>query len=183
MPLSIEAPTGYLLERLDTDIHKRDGFSCGNAALDSFLLAQANQAQVKDLSSTYVLIEDPGHDRANPCQVVGFITFVGREIPLIDCPEWVSKKTNKAAIPAIFIGRMAVDTRHKGKRLGEFLLVNVALTAAKEQNEISGCFAVFLEAKDDVAKNFYLKYGFMELPRDRFTLFMPMSEIRKLFSN
>lgn len=120
----------------------------------------------------------------NPCQIAGFITLVSTTIPLADCPAWVAKKiTNKPQLPALLLARMGIDNRHKNKRLGEFLLVKIALLAAKEQSEIGGCFAVFLDAKDDTAKDFYMKYGFMELPKDRFKLFMPMAEIRKLFSN
>jgi len=174
-----------LVERLDTSCHQRDGFCCGNEALDTYLTEQANQSQSRDCAITYVLIEDPGDNRVNPCQVVGYITLISQSIPLAECPAWVAKKiTNKPLLPAILVARMAVDNKFKGRKLGEALLVKVALRVAKEQaDSIGGCAIVFLDAKDDVAKSFYLRYGFMELPKNPFQLFMPMSEIRKLFSN
>jgi len=83
-------------------------------------------------------------------------------------------------LPILLLGRMAVDHRYKGNRLGEFLL-KYALTLAVEISDRSGCLAVVVDAKDDEAKNFYLRYGFLELPERKMTLLLPMQTIKKLF--
>jgi hypothetical protein len=42
--------------------------------------------------------------------------------------------------------------------------------------------AVFVEAIDSAAANFYRKYGFIELPEDKLKLLLPMKTIAKSFS-
>jgi hypothetical protein len=73
---------------------------------------------------------------------------------------------------------MAVDSRHKGKRLGEFLL-KYALKTACEISEVSGCFAVLVDAKDEAVKSFYVKYGFEPLPNRPLRLFISIAAVKK----
>ncbi len=77
---------------------------------------------------------------------------------------------------------MAVDTRYGRRRLGEWLL-KYALITAWNINQQSGCFLLIIDAKDDEAKNFYLKYGFLAMPDRPMRLFMAMATIEKLLSN
>lgn len=44
-----------------------------------------------------------------------------------------------------------------------------------------GVFAVDLVSKDDDAKRFYLKYGFIPLQDDPFHLYLPMATVRAMF--
>jgi hypothetical protein len=44
-----------------------------------------------------------------------------------------------------------------------------------------GVFAVDLFSKDDDAKRFYLKYGFIPLHEDAFHLYLPMATVRTMF--
>jgi len=44
-----------------------------------------------------------------------------------------------------------------------------------------GVFAVDLFAKDDDAKSFYLKYGFIPLRDDAFHLYLPIATVRAMF--
>jgi hypothetical protein len=45
-----------------------------------------------------------------------------------------------------------------------------------------GVFAVDLFSKDDEAKRFYLKYGFIPLQDDPFHLYLPMATVRGMFA-
>ncbi len=74
---------------------------------------------------------------------------------------------------------MATDTAHKGKRVGECLL-KLALAKAWEMKQNSGCVAVFVDAKDNDSKAFYVKYGFIPLPEQTMRLFLEMAVIEKL---
>jgi len=79
------------------------------------------------------------------------------------------------------LGRMAVSEKYKGTGLGALTLMEAldkSVTAAKDV----ASWAVFVEAIDDNAADFYRKYGFIELPEDKRKLFLPMTTIAKLFA-
>ena len=46
-------------------------------------------------------------------------------------------------------------------------------------SELIGVFALLVDAKDDSAKNFYLKYGFVSLIDEPMTLFLPLTNFPK----
>jgi predicted GNAT family N-acyltransferase len=174
-------PDGYSLERLDTARHSRAEFSCGKPPLDEFLRTQASQAQGKYVSSTHVLVvanQKVAEGKLIP--IVGYLTMVSAEIPLTEIPASLKMVTNKIRLPALLLARMAVDTAHKGKDLGEFLLKR-AFLAAHEMNQASGCFTLFVDAKDQDSKSFYIKYGFTPFADQPMRLFFPMFKIEKLF--
>src|SRR6202008_1210799 len=63
-------------------------------------------------------------------------------------------------LPTAHLGRLAVDLSCRGQRLGELLLF-LFLKMACGGAERIGVFAVDLFSKDEVAKRFYQKYGFI----------------------
>jgi predicted N-acetyltransferase YhbS len=79
-------------------------------------------------------------------------------------------------VPAAILGRLAVADAHKGQRIGEFLLVD-AMRRSLEQSKALGLFALFVDAKDEHAANFYGRYDFMALPTKPLRLFLPMKTI------
>jgi len=173
-------PEGYLIERLDTSVHDRSAFSCGNNELDRFLREQASQAQGKSLSSTYVLICSDLPPQGEARTVVGYVTHVTSQIPLAECPDKFKKLTKHLPIPVMLLARMGVDTGHQKKKLGEFLL-KFALKSAWEINQLAGCHAVIVDAKDDSLKGFYSKYGFQELPDRPLRLYLPVGTLAEFF--
>ena len=42
-----------------------------------------------------------------------------------------------------------------------------------------GVYALLVDAKDEAAKNFYKKYGFIELVDEAMTLFLPLTSFPK----
>ena len=180
MPPQIVIPDGYVLERLDTSRHERNSFSCGKDPLDQYLRTQAAQAQEKGFSNTHVLIETVDHlPEGEKHPIAAYVTLVGSEIPLADCPPKLKRLSTKPRLPAMLLSRMARDLRHKGKRLGD-ALITIALTKAWEMKQVMGCFLVAVDAKDNEAKDVYIKYGFMALPEKPMRLVLPMSVIEKL---
>lgn len=178
MPPTVVIPVSYGLERLDTARHSRENFSCGKEDLDTYLRTQASQSQARYLSATYVLIPTAPAD-ATVYPIAGYVTLVSSEIPLQACPPKLKKVTNKSSLPILLLARMATDVQHKGRRIGECLLMH-ALSKAWEMKENSGCVAVFVDAKDNDAKSFYTKYGFVPLPENSMRLFLEMALIEKL---
>jgi GNAT superfamily N-acetyltransferase len=173
--LSGEPPCldGYRILQLDAT-HNRTDFTCGAAPLDRFITQQSGQDQRKDLSRTYVATLD--EDKI----VAGFYTLASAQVPTHDMPE-ENRITRHPLIPVTLLARLAVDKRHRGKRLGEALLMN-ALFVALRANEYVGSYAVIVDAKDEAARRFYERYQFIPLVTNQLRLFMPMHTIRKLWS-
>jgi GNAT superfamily N-acetyltransferase len=82
-----------------------------------------------------------------------------------------------ADLPAILLGRMAVDSRHQGKGLGAAMLKHF-MTKAIEVSEIVGVRLVLVHAKDEQAKDFYRHHDFVESPIDPLTLMMLLPSTR-----
>jgi len=81
--------------------------------------------------------------------------------------------------PVVLIGKLAVNRSVQGQGLGALLLVD-ALRRSLQISEQVGIRAVEVDAIDDAARNFYLKFGFPSLLDDPRHLFLTMAEVRKL---
>ena len=79
------------------------------------------------------------------------------------------------------LGRMAVAEKYKGTGLGALTLMNALHKSLLAATDVAS-LAVFVEAIDSDAANFYRKYGFIELPEDKLKLLLPMKTIAKSFS-
>ena len=76
----------------------------------------------------------------------------------------------------MLIRQLAVDRKMQGKGLGKVLLMHALSRAVRISSEI-GIFAVRVDAMDNDAKNFYLKYGFIQLQDAEFSLILPLKTI------
>lgn len=61
-------------------------------------------------------------------------------------------------VPIMLIGGMAVDKNHKAKGLGHAMLQDAALRAVQAA-DIAGLKALFVHAKDGIARAFYEHQG------------------------
>lgn len=152
----------------------RSLFDCGENQLNNFLKAKARQNQSLNFNKTFVAIESG--DKAK--RVLGFYSLSMGEIDLSSLPESISKKLPKHPVPVARMGRLAVDTSTKGQGLGKLLLVD-AMKRVQSASELVGVYALLVDAKDDNAKSFYKKYGFIELVDEPMTLFLPLVSFPK----
>jgi ribosomal protein S18 acetylase RimI-like enzyme len=83
-------------------------------------------------------------------------------------------------VPATLPGRLAVSVAHRGKELEEFLLLDAFFRAFKGAEQVAST-AVVVDANDEAARNFYMKYGFAPLPSRPNRLLYPMAIVGKLF--
>lgn len=159
-----------LLEKSDA----RTAFSSGNLALDTYLQKQARQDIDKRVAATFVLKD------TETGAIAGFYSLAATSVPLDQFPPEISRKFPKyPSVPATLLGRLAVDARFRGKGLGELLLVDALRRALEHSNQIASA-AVIVDAKDDLARNFYLKQKFIELLDQPMRLFLPMKTIEQL---
>ena len=170
----VDGPRGrFRIEVLGSE-HERDRFSCGIPDLDSYLRERATQEARRHIAAAFVLLE------ASPA-VLGFYTLSQQVISLEDIPiETARRLPRYPLLPATLIGRLAVDGPRQGEGLGELLLMD-ALLRSWEAAQTVASYALRVDATDERARQFYLRYDFMPFPNDRLKLFLPMAVLDRLF--
>lgn len=155
--------------------HDRASFSCGVPELDSYLHERAMQDQKKRAAVCWVL---PNVD--SPAQIRGYYTLSAYSIGLRDLPEEQARKLPRYPnVPAALLGRLAVDGRSRGQRLGEHLLMD-AMAKVLEQSASIATYALVVDAKDAQAAAFYAKYDFIAFPTNKLRLFLATATIAQL---
>lgn len=163
----------YRIEPLGRQ-HERDGFRCGQDALDRYLKQRARQEAEKRVAATFVLVPNDGPD------VLGYYTLSASSIGATDIPpELASKLPRYPQLPVTLIGRLAVDLRLKGQGTGAFLLVDALRRCFVHAAEVAA-MAVVVDAKDDLAAGFYRHFGFLALQQQPQRFFLPMKTVAKL---
>jgi len=134
---------------------QRGAFDCGEATLDRWLSTQARQSMDSRDAITYLLLDE--NDR-----ISGYYCLSAGEISREAVPPSVGRRA-PAAIPVVRMGRFGVDRRYQGQGLGADLLREALLSAAAARRLI-GARALLVDAINDSAKNFYLRFGFVPSP-------------------
>ena len=147
--------------------HDRTAFSCGNAALDTYLKKTARQDQRRNVSQTFVAL---GREST---EILGYYSLSALSIDLGDLPAVIARRLPKyPAVPAALIGRLAVSGRHQGRGLGALLLANAIARVLRAKHELA-VFAIVVDAIDGNASRFYDHHGFVALPSAPHRLFLP----------
>ncbi len=168
----LEFPEGYWIESLKP-AHRRENFSCGVEALDTYLQRQMAQDRDRGTAAPFILTEDG-------TTIAGFYTLSALSILGQELPAGFGKKLpSRNPVGVTLLGRMAVSAEYRGKGLGALLLMD-ALYRALEGSRHVASWAVVIDAKDG-AEEFYLRYGFMTFPGQQKRMFLPMKMIEKLF--
>ncbi len=153
--------------------YDKNSFDCGYSLLDNYIKKQARQDVDRDLSACFVLVDEA--DVVN-----GYYTLSANSIKKEDFPENLLKKLppNYQDLPAVLLGRLAIDKRLQGKGYGEILLID-ALKRCYEISESLGTIAVIVDPIDEKAEKFYDRYGFILLPTSK-KMFLLMKTIKQL---
>jgi GNAT superfamily N-acetyltransferase len=168
-------PPEWTIEPLH-DRHDRASFSCGNASLDRYLKEQAGQDLRRSCATSFVLV--PGLGQVS---ILGYYTLSSYGIDLGELPASVTRKLPRyPLIPATLLGRLAVDQRHQGRGIGEFLLTDALHRALVQSTEIAAA-AVVVDAIDKQAAQFYEHFGFIAFPSITGRLFLSMRTVAGLF--
>jgi GNAT superfamily N-acetyltransferase len=162
----------WQIERFDSS-HERAEFCCGKAPLDEFVRTLVSQYEKRGLGRTYVAV------LRGQKKVCGYYTLASGAIPFAHLPPKVAKKLPKHPVPAVLLGRLAVDQSAHGRGLGEYLLMD-AFRVSLTLSESVGLYAVEVFAIDDGARRFYEKYGFAPLGDSDRHLYLPMKTIEDL---
>ncbi len=144
----------FRIERLGPG-HVRSDFSCGNQALDRYLAHQARQDVHRRVSACYVTVDsDSG-------RIAGYYTLAAGGVLLSGLPDTLVKLLPRyPSVPIARLGRLAVDLRYQGRKLGAALLADALMRAVRSE---IGVFALVVDAKDELAAAFYRHHGFEHL--------------------
>ena len=161
----------YVIESLSRE-HEREGFDCGEPALNAFLARYARQNEGVGFSRTYVAI--PKGER----RVVGYHSLSAGAVAFADVPEHLRKRFPRYPIPVAHLGRLATCQSVRGQGLGGILLVDALARSLRVADEL-GMVAMDVWAKTEQARSFYLKFGFVPLEDDPLHLYLPLATARQ----
>lgn len=158
-----------IVELLDKR-HNRDDFNCGNEALNQFLKQTARQHIQKGISRTFVLI-----DTEQPDIIISFFTLTLCEVRVEKLPPKFAKKY-PSKVAGVKLARLAVDKAYQRQGIGEIMMIE-AMRRAVVVAENAGGIGLFVDAKDEAAKSYYNRYGFVSLEDAFLEMFLPLSTI------
>ncbi|MDP2660837.1 MAG: GNAT family N-acetyltransferase [Dehalococcoidia bacterium] len=166
--------TGRYRSELLSGLHNRKAFSCGVEALDRYLHQQARQDYRRGVAVPYVLTD------ISTGEMVGYYTLSALSVLPESLPaELTARLPRYDAFPAILLGRLAVDQRHRGQGVGQLLLFDALARSLAVSKEI-GALAVVVQAKDEDAYAFYKRHGFLPFEDHEDRLYMLMATIATL---
>ena len=162
----------FRLEPLGAE-HERSLFHCGEDALDRYFHSQVTQDIRRHIANCFVAVE------AVTIHVAAYYTISAASIPLVDLPPEETKRLPRyPTVPAVRIGRLAVDQRFQGRGLGGALLADAASRTLKAD---AAAFTLLVDAKNDQAVAFYQRFGFRVPASQPRTLFLPLATVQKVF--
>lgn len=145
-------------------------------SLDHYLRKQASQDVRKKVAAVFGLTPDG-------TTVAGFYTLSAHLVNLSDLPiEHAKRLPRYPFVPATLLGRLAISTAFQGQRLGKFLLMHAFEKALESSRRVATAMVV-VDAQDEAARSFYLRYGFVPLESQPNRLLYPMKTIEKLFGS
>lgn len=151
--------------------HEIAGFTCSNELFAHYLTRQAGQ-DVRRRSATVMVARDSERNA-----VAGYYTISAFGIALEGLPSDLRKRLPRyPVVPAVLVGRLAVDTRYQGQGVGGLLLVDAISRAADLEVAVWG---VVVDAIDASAVRFYEHFGFMSLVDTPNRLVLPIATYLK----
>ncbi len=164
----------FRIEALEKQ-HNRKAFSCGVIELDNYLQKQVSQDTKKRIARCFVMIEKGSES------IAGFYTLSAMGVPINALPKEQQQRIPKyPLIPAVLIGRLAVDEQYQGKGLGGTLIADAIMRSATTD---IGAYALIVDVKDDNARKFYQQFGFEQLAINERSLCLPIATALKLMGS
>ena len=156
--------------------HDRATFSCGVEPLDRYLRQQAMQDADRRAAVPYILLTADN-------RIAGYYTLSSAIILATEVSPEIARQQRwprYPELPATLIGRLASSLAFRGRGIGKFLLMD-ALHRAWLQSQHIASLAIVVDAKDESARQFYLRYDFLSFPDRPNRLFLPMKTVEQLF--
>ena len=135
-----------------TDAHDTSAFDSGEAVLDDWLRRRALPNLLTLASRTYVVCP------VGSPQVIAYATLSMGQILAREVAGSMPR-----FIPAVILGRLAIDRTWQGQGLGRALLAEAVERSLRASREVSTRLLV-VHAISPAAEMFYLHHGFTRFP-------------------
>lgn len=146
-------------------VYNRLEFNSESELLNRYLREQVSQDIRRRVTACFLALTGK--------RIVGYYTLASSSLLLTDLPVDIRKKLPRyPTVPAVRMGRLAVDKAFKGQGLGSALLADALDRTCR--SEIAA-HALVVDAKDEAAISFYQHHGFITLPDSNNTLFLPLA--------
>jgi predicted GNAT family N-acyltransferase len=157
--------------------HITQDFDCEDPDLNCFIRSRALEAGEVGVCRTYVLALKSG-------QVIAYYSLSAWLIGLRDAtPGIMDGVVEKFSIPAVLLGKLAVDKPSKGLALSKHLIRD-AVEKAFEASLKIGVRGMALHAKTDRLVQTYAKYGFSSAdPKKGRYLMASLKQLREALQN
>lgn len=155
--------------------HDRPGFDCGNEPLNRYLKETARQHSERGISRTFVLVDT---DSPTPRPILGYYTLNLCQIAAEELPPETAKRLPRK-VGALKLGRLAIAREHQRKGFGKVLLADALMKCVQVSGQAGG-IGLFVDAKDEAARVYYERFGFVSLSPDPLQMFLPMQSIVRL---
>lgn len=153
--------------------HNRKQFDCGVEVLNHYLVRVASQDVKRKAAAVFVLAPI-----THPSRIAGYYTLCSTSIELAQLPPQLIKRLPRyPEVPAILIGRLARDVSFPG--VGALLLADALDRCVRVAGEIAATVIV-VDTKNENARQFYQRYGFVALPMLPNRMFLPVATAEKL---
>jgi GNAT superfamily N-acetyltransferase len=163
--------SGFLTPRPIRALDSFEGFDCGEAELNDWLVKRAWANEQGDASRTFVTSPSAGGG------VAGYYALAAGSVDPAEVPGRV-RRNMPAPIPVVILARLAVDKRYQGQGVGSSLLRDAIVRAVAASGQI-GIKAMIIHALNDKALAFYTGLGFTESPPGHLTCVATMADLRR----
>ena len=155
-----------------TEAHDGASFNSGEPTLDDWLRHRAWNNQQTAASRTYVVCPTGSQ------QIIGYFALSMGQILAQDVTGSM-RRNMPNAIPAVVLGRLAIDLAWQGKGLGRAMLGDSLRRSLRASADISARL-VIVHAISPAAEAFYLHHGFTRLPVDTPTLALDLVKFERI---
>jgi len=152
----------------------RSGFRCGKPSLDEWLQRYAGQQEKDNSARTTYLVDE------REARIAGYFTLVTYRLEVEDLTPELTRRP-RYPMSAMLLARLAVDLRYQGRGLGKVLLFEALQRLARGSEDI-GFEIVVVDALDEDAACFYLRFGFRRFAESSLRLFMTTRDLRATFA-
>ena len=158
-----------------TEDHDRNSFHCGEEALDRYFRTQVTQDIRRHITNCFVVIE------VATAQIAAYYTLAAASILLSELSAEETKRLPRyPALPAVRIGRLAVDEAYRGLGLGAAMLMNAVHRTLADS---AAAYTLLVDAKNEEAVAFYRHPGFRTLAGQPRMLYLPLATAQKALLN
>ncbi|MBL7042674.1 MAG: GNAT family N-acetyltransferase [Pirellulaceae bacterium] len=153
--------------------HDRKAFHCGAVELDEYLRQRAGQDMRRRVAAVFVMAPED-----EPTRIAGYYSLASASIALAELPDEIVKRLPcYPVVRAILIGRLARDVGFPGA--GKLLLLDALARSLRYTEEVASA-VVLVDAKNEQARAFYSRYGFIEVSGVPDRMFLPMNTVERL---